>query len=421
MSFDAAFNQVDVNGGHSGFSQWSSGSSNAVGGEWSSAGGAGAGAIFDQVDVNRDGNIDRSEFNQWASSGFGGAAGAGGFGGAGSAGGFVSGGSASSASRADIAAAMARCNVPQYATDANGYFRDPNPRIETRAGTGEAPTYQQNIRIRFHQPPPLPPPPPNRVIERRPPPPPPPPPHRIREPVRPSPPQPPLIIRERPPQMPPMPPPTERVEVVPGFPAPPRSVITERFAPLPPRPRDVIMERWVPYGPRPPGRTIRVPAPCGPLPPAPRNLVIQYSALQARVVRQFQRLGVTVTDPQTYLQQHGASLLDSATFVQQARSAGVVEDISPPAASASASFSAGADLVSGGAVSGGEFGFASSGASYGGFASSEGGSYEGAASSEHIGGGAGFEVAGGSFSSGEMTHDAGLGGAEFSSFAEHGL
>jgi hypothetical protein len=38
-------------------------------------------------------------------------------------------------------------------------------------------------------------------------------------------------------------------------------------------------------------------------------------------------LGVTQENPQAYLQQYGAQLLDSATLLQQARAAGVVEDI----------------------------------------------------------------------------------------------
>ncbi|CAF5139284.1 unnamed protein product, partial [Rotaria magnacalcarata] len=44
-------------------------------------------------------------------------------------------------------------------------------------------------------------------------------------------------------------------------------------------------------------------------------------------VRQFQRLGVVQANPQAYLQQYGVQLLDASTLVQQARSAGVVEDI----------------------------------------------------------------------------------------------
>ncbi len=52
-----------------------------------------------------------------------------------------------------------------------------------------------------------------------------------------------------------------------------------------------------------------------------------YDTVQARVIRQFQRLGVTQESPQEYVARYGASLLDAATLVQQARSAGVVEDI----------------------------------------------------------------------------------------------
>ena len=59
----------------------------------------------------------------------------------------------------------------------------------------------------------------------------------------------------------------------------------------------------------------------------PRNVIIQYEPVQVRIVRQFQRLGVTQENPQAYVQQYGATLLDAATLVQQARAAGVVEDI----------------------------------------------------------------------------------------------
>jgi hypothetical protein len=59
----------------------------------------------------------------------------------------------------------------------------------------------------------------------------------------------------------------------------------------------------------------------------PRNVIIQYEAPQVRVVRQFQRLGVTPENPQAYVQRYGASLIDAQTLIQQARAAGVVEDI----------------------------------------------------------------------------------------------
>jgi hypothetical protein len=61
--------------------------------------------------------------------------------------------------------------------------------------------------------------------------------------------------------------------------------------------------------------------------PKPQNIIIQYEAPQVRVIRQFQRLAVTPEDPQAYIQRYGASLFDSQTLVQQARAAGVIEDI----------------------------------------------------------------------------------------------
>lgn len=59
----------------------------------------------------------------------------------------------------------------------------------------------------------------------------------------------------------------------------------------------------------------------------PQNIIIQYDPPQVRVIRQFQRLGVAPEDPQAYIQRYGASLFDAQNLVQQARAAGVVEDI----------------------------------------------------------------------------------------------
>jgi hypothetical protein len=59
----------------------------------------------------------------------------------------------------------------------------------------------------------------------------------------------------------------------------------------------------------------------------PRNVIIQYEAPQVRVIRQFQRLGVTPENPQAYILRYGASLFDAQTLVQHARAAGVIEDI----------------------------------------------------------------------------------------------
>jgi hypothetical protein len=171
-------------------------------------------AIFNQADANRDGGIDRNEFNQWAAgagagAGFGGgssyessysssgygagaglvggglagyessaAYGSGGYGaglvgaggssyeassfessagyGAGAGVGVVGvGGQAYDASSASFSTQTA---VQTYPTDAQGLFLDSNPQIIRRPAAGGVQTYTQNIKVRFLQPPPVPPP-----------------------------------------------------------------------------------------------------------------------------------------------------------------------------------------------------------------------------------------------------------------------
>jgi len=90
---------------------------------------------------------------------------------------------------------------------------------------------------------------------------------------------------------------------------------------------DIIIERWVPYGAAAKRKTIVQRAAAATAYAAPRNVIIQYEQAQVRIVRQFQRLGVTPENPQAYIQRYGAQLLDAQTLVQQARAAGVVEDI----------------------------------------------------------------------------------------------
>jgi hypothetical protein len=90
---------------------------------------------------------------------------------------------------------------------------------------------------------------------------------------------------------------------------------------------DIIIERWIPYGAMSKRKTIVQRAAAAKPYPKPRNVIIQYEAPQVRVVRQFQRLGVTPENPQAYVQRYGASLFDAQTLVQQARAAGVIEDI----------------------------------------------------------------------------------------------
>ena len=82
-----------------------------------------------------------------------------------------------------------------------------------------------------------------------------------------------------------------------------------------------------PYGPQPLRRTIVQRAAAAVRYPQPRNVIVVYDSVQARVIRQFQRFGVAQENPQSYVARYGVTLLDAATLVQQARNAGVVEDI----------------------------------------------------------------------------------------------
>ncbi|CAF0737672.1 unnamed protein product [Adineta steineri] len=240
-------------------------------------------------------------------------------------------------------------SVQRYATDSRGLFQDSNPQIIRRPAPGGPLTYTQNIRVRFLQPPPIPPPGPLIIKEVRPPQPPAPAPLRIRQQAPPRPQPPPLILRERPPVPPQSVASQTVVRRLAALPVPPRSTIIERIAAAPPRPRDIIIERWVPYGAAAKRRTIVQRAAAAQQYQQPRNVVIQYESAQARVVRQFQRLGVQPENPQAYVQRYGAQLLDSVTLVQQARAAGVVEDISPPVVPGSFAATEGQFSATGGA------------------------------------------------------------------------
>jgi hypothetical protein len=90
---------------------------------------------------------------------------------------------------------------------------------------------------------------------------------------------------------------------------------------------DIIIERWIPYGAHAKRKTIVQRAEAAQEYQKPRNVIIQYEPVEARVVRQFQRLGVTPENPQVYVQRYGTTLLEAQILVQQARAAGVVEDI----------------------------------------------------------------------------------------------
>ncbi|CAF1594051.1 unnamed protein product [Rotaria sp. Silwood1] len=212
----------------------------------------------------------------------------------------------------------------------NIYF-DPDPQIVRRATTEGPIIYQQKILVRFLQPPAIPPPGPLIIKEVRPVQPPPPLPLIVRQRAQPLPPPSPLILRERPPIPPTIIASQTIIRRLPARPVPPRSVIIERIPPPPQKPRDIIIERWIPYGPQPKRRTIVQRAPAAVPYPQPRNIVVVYEAAQAHIMRQFKKLGIIQENPQAYIARYGSSLLDSATLIQEARNAGVVEDISPPA------------------------------------------------------------------------------------------
>jgi len=488
------------------------------------AGGAeGAGGVFSQVDTNKDGTIDRSEFSNWLGNAAGGAIGAGGALGAGGSyesSSFSSGGAADAAFAAGAGGASsyesssfssgagldaglggasfqsssfesaggagfdasAINQAAAYTSESNaawlkygaevrgaGLYVDANPQIIRRQAPGGVQTYTQNIKVRFLQPPPVPPPGPLIIKEVRPPQPPPPPPLRIKQQAPPLPQPPPLILRERPPQPPASVASQTVIRKLAALPVPPRSVIIERLPAAPAPPRDIIIERWVPYGAAAKRKTIVQRAAAAKGYTAPRNVIIQYEPVQVRVVRQFQRLGVTQENPTVYLQRWGVQLLDAQTLVQQARTAGVVEDISPPAVAASSfsssSFGQESSFGAGGAggaefagAAGGEFGGASSSFSSGsfegaqvgggfaggagleaGFGGEAGGSFgsssfesssfsSGAGGAGLVGGagfggasGAGFDVAGASFSSADTNKDGRLDAAEFNKFVQGGL
>ncbi|CAF4281707.1 unnamed protein product, partial [Adineta steineri] len=240
-------------------------------------------------------------------------------------------------------------SVQRYATDSRGLFQDSNPQIIRRPAPGGPLTYTQNIRVRFLQPPPIPPPGPLIIKEVRPPQPPVQPPLRIRQQAPPRPQPPPLILRERPPAIPQSVASQTVIRKLAALPVPPRSTIIERIAAAPPRPRDIIIERWVPYGAASKRRTVVQRAAAAQAYQQPRNVIIQYESVQARIVRQFQKLGVQPENPQAYVQRYGAQLLDSVTLVQQARAAGVVEDISPPVVPGSFAATEGQFSATGGA------------------------------------------------------------------------
>jgi hypothetical protein len=61
--------------------------------------------------------------------------------------------------------------------------------------------------------------------------------------------------------------------------------------------------------------------------PQPKNVIITYEPIRARIIRNFQKQSITREDPQVYLNRYGSQLFDASLVVQQARAVGVTEDL----------------------------------------------------------------------------------------------
>ena len=55
--------------------------------------------------------------------------------------------------------------------------------------------------------------------------------------------------------------------------------------------------------------------------------LFRYEPVQARIIRQFERLGVKTEDPKTYSTFYHNSLLDTEQLLNQLRQLGITEDV----------------------------------------------------------------------------------------------
>ncbi|UJR36575.1 hypothetical protein I4U23_029294 [Adineta vaga] len=209
------------------------------------------------------------------------------------------------------------------------YF-DPHPETIRKPQMVAPLVYKQNIMIKFLKPPSVPQGP-LIIREIRPPQPPPPPPLVIRQ--RPPPPlsPPPIILREKPPPIPITMTAQVLTKTLPPIPPPPRSVVIEKLPPLPAKPRDVIIERWIPYEASMQKRKVVVQRAEEVKPyPAPKNIIIEYEKVEARVIRQVERLGISSENPENYSARYGNTLLDTDELLAQIKQLGIIEDLSIP-------------------------------------------------------------------------------------------
>lgn len=99
--------------------------------------------------------------------------------------------------------------------------------------------------------------------------------------------------------MPDMQEPTIIEREVPAPPPPPRQVIIERLPAPPPKPRPIIVEKWLPYEAPEDRPCIVEKANVNQMPP-PKNVIIQYEALEPKIQSQCIDEGVSCIDPKQF-------------------------------------------------------------------------------------------------------------------------
>ena len=87
---------------------------------------------------------------------------------------------------------------------------------------------------------------------------------------------------------------------VPPPPPPPRQVIVERLPTPPPKPRPIIFEKWLPYEEPKDRPCIVEKAVINEIPP-PKNIIIQYEALEPRIQSQCINEGISYVDPKQFV------------------------------------------------------------------------------------------------------------------------
>ena len=87
---------------------------------------------------------------------------------------------------------------------------------------------------------------------------------------------------------------------VPAPPPPPRQVIVERLPTPPPKPRAIIFEKWLPYE-EPEDRPCIIEKADVHDGPPPRNIIIQYEALEPRIQSQCINEGISYVDPKEFV------------------------------------------------------------------------------------------------------------------------